>query len=66
MKESQKKEIDWDLLTRSIKARTGSLSVKNIRIEKRFEENGVDYTQFLYDTPYNTDQRCIYDDNWCC
>lgn len=66
MKESQKKEIDFDLLAKSIKARTGSLSVKNIRIEKRFEENGVDYTQFLYDTAYNTDRRVIYSDNWCC
>ena len=66
MKENQKKEINFDLLEKAIKQRTGSLSVKNIRIERRFEENGIDYTQFLYDTMYNTDQRVIYSDNWSC
>lgn len=60
------KEINYDLLVKSIKHRTGSLSVKNIRIEKRFEMNGIHYTQFLYDTDYDTDQRCCYDDCWVC
>ena len=62
----ERKEINFDELKKSINRRTGDLAIKNIRIIRRFEDHGRNYTEFLYDSLYETNHHYIYDDMWFC